>query len=90
MLSFNPNNLEVLSILAETKIKLNDLAGAEKIYTEIIKLTQGNAKVFYSRGLIKIQLGKKNEGCSDLQAAGEMGLFEAYEQIQKNCGKGKK
>ena len=40
---------------------------------------------YYYRGLAKIKLGKKIEGCSDLSKAGELGKAEAYEAIKKYC-----
>lgn len=40
---------------------------------------------YYIRGLAKIKLGKKSEGCSDLSKSGELGKTEAYEAIKINC-----
>lgn len=40
---------------------------------------------YYIRGLAKIKLGEKIEGCSDLSKAGELGKTEAYEAIKQYC-----
>ncbi|MCZ2247540.1 MAG: tetratricopeptide repeat-containing serine protease family protein [Bacteroidia bacterium] len=40
---------------------------------------------YYIRGLAKIKLGKKIEGCKDLSKAGELGKTEAYKAISENC-----
>jgi tetratricopeptide (TPR) repeat protein len=40
---------------------------------------------YYYRGLAKIKLGKKTEGCSDLSKAGELGAKKAYNVIKENC-----
>lgn len=40
---------------------------------------------YYIRGLAKIKLGKKAEGCKDLSKAGELGKTEAYKAISENC-----
>ena len=40
---------------------------------------------FYIRGLAKIKLGQKEEGCTDLSMAGELGKTEAYEKIKELC-----
>jgi hypothetical protein len=40
---------------------------------------------FYLRGLSKIKIGQKEEGCKDLSKAGELGKTEAYKAISENC-----
>lgn len=40
---------------------------------------------YFIRGLAKIKLSKKSEGCSDLSKAGELGKIEAYEKIKELC-----
>lgn len=40
---------------------------------------------YYLRGLAKIKLGQKQEGCKDLSKAGEFGTSEAYKAISENC-----
>jgi tetratricopeptide (TPR) repeat protein len=44
----------------------------------------GNEKYYY-RGMSKIKMGKKAEGCADLSKAGELGNSAAYEEIKKQC-----
>jgi len=40
---------------------------------------------FYNRGLAKIYMGNKEEGCLDLSKVGEMGYEEAYKTMQEFC-----
>ena len=40
---------------------------------------------YYFRGLSKIKIGQKEEGCKDLSKAGELGKSEAYKAISHNC-----
>ncbi len=40
---------------------------------------------YYLRGLSKIKLGQKQDGCKDLSKAGELGTSEAYKAISENC-----
>jgi len=40
---------------------------------------------YYKRGMVKLIMGNKQEGCSDLRKAYELGYEEALAQIQKNC-----
>jgi tetratricopeptide (TPR) repeat protein len=43
------------------------------------------ADAYKNRGLAKIRLGQKNEGCIDITKAGELGCIEASEVIIKFC-----
>lgn len=43
------------------------------------------AIAFFNRGILKIIIGNKEEGCMDLSKAGEMGLKEAYKKMQEAC-----
>lgn len=40
---------------------------------------------YYIRGLAKIKLGRKQDGCEDLSKAGELGEAKAYEAISTYC-----
>jgi len=40
---------------------------------------------YYHRGLAKILLGQKDNGCLDLSKAGELGSAKAYEAIKNFC-----
>jgi lipoprotein NlpI len=51
----------------------------------VIKNDSTISAAFLKRGLAKINLKKKNEGCIDLTRAGELGNIYAYEEIQKHC-----
>ncbi len=57
---------------------INDMSRAISIDKEA-----GNS--YYFRGLARIKLGLKNEGCKDLTKAGEQGISEAYTAISENC-----
>ncbi len=43
------------------------------------------ARAFYNRGIAKIIIGNKEEGCMDLSKAGEMGYEKAYKAMQALC-----
>jgi len=49
-----------------------------------ISIGEGDNSYYY-RGLSKMKLGNKPEGCLDLSKAGELGKSEAYEAIKKFC-----
>lgn len=41
------------------------------------------AEAYFNRGIIKLYLGKEEEGVADLSRAGELGMFKAYNVIKR-------
>lgn len=75
----------ILSNRAMCKYRLNDYAGAIRDFN-IISSVYGNYKELnYYRGLAKIALGNKTQGCADLKEAKNLKMKEAKEAIKKNC-----
>jgi len=68
-----------------TKYELKDYKGAIQDYNKAIELDPKYAVTYYNRGVAKILLGQKDNGCLDLSKAGELGHAEAYEAIKENC-----
>lgn len=83
-------NINTIFILAETKMKVKDFTGASNELQRIINLDPLNAKVYYMKGVAEISMNNKEKACFDLNRAGDLGYFDAYELIKKNCGKNKK
>ena len=52
--------------------------------SNVIKINP-NGNAYYYRGLAKIKLKNKKEGCKDLSKAGMLGKSEAYIEIKKYC-----
>lgn len=52
---------------------------------QALKMKPNDGGCYLMRGLIQVQLGRKNSGCLDLSKAGELGIKEAYEYIQSVC-----
>lgn len=73
----------------DAKFSLLDYRGAITDYDKCIEYSSSN--IYYNRsaycnkGLAKINLGRKEEGCLDLSKAGELGYDYAYEAIKKYC-----
>lgn len=42
-------------------------------------------QILFSRGACYLELGKTDKGCNDLSKAGELGIFDAYDLINKYC-----
>ena len=48
-------------------------------------IEQIDGEYYYNRGFVKIQLGRKNEGCQDLKKALELGATQAKSLKDKYC-----
>jgi len=68
-----------------TKDNLKDYKGAIQDYNKAIKLNPKDSDTYLNRGLAKILLGQKDDGCLDLSKASELGLAKAYEAIKEHC-----
>ena len=71
---YNRGNLRCLS---------GDLPGAIEDYTRAIKLYPYFAEAYYNRGLVQIYLKDTRKGSLDISKAGELGISEAYEVLNK-------
>lgn len=77
-----------LSFIWDTRGELNYHMGNFKQCIEdmnkAISLSE-SANSYYYRGLAKIELNITESGCIDLSKSGELGNFDAYEDINKLC-----
>ena len=84
-LTFKPNNQDILVARANCYIGTKQwnlaLADINAAYP-----TKNSGKYLLYRGLIRVQSGRKQEGCVDLNAATELGENEALGPIKKYCG----
>ena len=67
------------------RVSYKTLGGAIQDFNKAIELNPNNAVAYYNRGLAKIHLGQKDNGCLDLSKAGELGHAKAYEHIKDLC-----
>ncbi len=65
--------------------QIDKYADAIDSYEKALIHNPNNESTYYNLGLIKIELGKKDEGCLNLSKAGELGKSEAYKIISKYC-----
>ena len=52
-------------------------------YTRTIELDPNFAEAYFNRGLLLLFTGKENEGLNDLSQAGELGMYQVYNLIQR-------
>ena len=71
--------------LANVSIESNDFKSALNYYSKAIEIEQKFAEAYYNRGLTYIYLKQKDEGCTDVSIAGELGVQRAYAVIKKYC-----
>lgn len=79
----NPKNAYMYFDRGNLYSENKDYARAISDYDAAIKLDPKLAEAYYNRGIAKINLGRNDEGISDLSKAGELGLFDAYSAIKK-------
>jgi tetratricopeptide (TPR) repeat protein len=84
-LLLDPKCTEAYSHRAFLKVKLGDKPGAIQDYNKAIGINSNDAEAYYYRGLCKGSLGDMNGACLDWSKAGELGKFEAYDLIKKDC-----
>ena len=89
-ISLDTSNINTHSLIAETYLQLKDYDNAIKHLDEIIDLDNQNARAYFLKGSAELALNKNDLACTDLRTAGELGYFDAYELIKKNCNKKEK
>jgi tetratricopeptide (TPR) repeat protein len=67
------------------KVRIEDNWGAISDFDYVIQNSPNDAQTYYYRGLAKLILNQRRDGCLDLSRAGELGYLEAYKQIKLNC-----
>ena len=86
----NPSNIEYYFLRGELKFGAAKFLSAAADYTIIISLQPDNGNAYYNRGICYANVNLKDNACDDLNRAGELGFFEAYEIIRKFCIKDEK
>lgn len=78
-----------LNMRGQAKYRLQDYDGANADFSEVIKSwSSGNdekGKAYYWRGMIEIEVGRKDSGCTDLTKARKSGYAAADEEIKRHC-----
>lgn len=78
------DDTEVLIERAGFSEKIGDMKGAITDYNRAIEIDPNYAVAFAGRGLLKIGLGKKDQGCVDLLSASKLGLGKDKMDVLKN------
>ena len=76
---------EVLMNRGAAKTQVGDYWGAISDFNISIEIDPTNPKTYYFRGIAKIILNQKENGCLDLSKSGELGYDEAYNTIKTQC-----
>lgn len=78
IIAYNIGNINVLT---------NNFTEAINWYNKSINENPLLACSYYNRGLALLLSGTKSQGCVDLSTAGEMGIAQSYEALQRFCEK---
>ena len=77
------NDAGFYNIRGQAKYKLSDFYGAINDFNKVIKswtcTKYQKSKAYYWRGLVKIDMGQKEDGCTDLRKAARSGYEMAVE-----------
>ena len=60
-----------------------DFKTAIALYTKAIERDNEFAEAYFNRGLTRIFIGEDEQGISDLSKAGELGIYQSYNLIQR-------
>jgi S1-C subfamily serine protease/Tfp pilus assembly protein PilF len=88
-LELEPNTSFIWDTRGEIYYHLGDYNQCIDDMNKAIDITEGETSYdnsYYYRGLAKIRLGQRDDGCRDLSKAGEQGKEEAYNDIKEFCG----
>jgi tetratricopeptide (TPR) repeat protein len=83
-IELNPSS-DAFSNRAGAKGALKDYSGAISDFSKAIEIDPNDGSSFYGRGLSKIGIGQREDGCSDLSKAENFGYFLAQEARRKYC-----
>jgi len=88
--SIDSKNINSYFLLAETMLQIKDFKGAVDNIKKIISLDPQNARAYYLKGTSELAINENDKACTDLRKAGELGYYDAYDLITKNCLKKEK
>ena len=74
-----------MNIRCSMKMYLKDYEGAVKDLDRLIKISPKNGKYYLNRGLAKIHLEDKKNGCKDIKKAMDYKEFDANEEYSRYC-----
>ena len=83
-IELNPNLWYIWDTRGEIYFQLGYSKKCIEDMTKAISIKPDKNSYFF-RGLAKIKMSNKSEGCQDLSKSGELGNAEAYTEIKKNC-----
>lgn len=85
-ITLNPNDYRLYHNRGVAYFRNNQYKEAIADMDTEINLTSNNALAYYFRGMSKINLKMKDDGCSDLLLSGKLGFSLAREQYKMQCG----
>ena len=87
-ISINPNSIDAFQNRGIMKSYLKDKSALND-FNDVIKLDQKNGEAFYNRAIYFLNFNPKNDYCSDLKKAIDLGFELAIEVYNEKCLKKK-
>ncbi len=82
-IELHPNLAYSYYNLAGLLVSSDRLPEAYNAYNKAIELYPGFAEAYYNRGVVQIMMKDTRKGCIDLSKAGELGVENAYNLLQR-------
>lgn len=70
---------------ANVKYSISDFAGAEVLYTEVIKASKNHKMAYFHRGMARFNMKKIDLACADFKKSKDLGYLAGYDQMKGNC-----
>ena len=83
VIEYNPDFSFAYYNKANVLCTKKDFTSAITNYTRSIKIDPDFAESYFNRGLTYLYLGEEEKGLNDLSKAGELGIYKAYNLIQR-------
>lgn len=84
-IKYNPKYADAYFNRGLSHYNLKDYNAAITDFSKVISINGKDYQAYVQRGMAKYQVSDTKGACKDWSKAGELGYFEIYETIKKNC-----
>ena len=87
VLAIEPDNEFAYYNMSLVLCQRKQMDKAEETLSKAIGLYDQFAEAYFNRGIIRLYVGREDEGIADLSRAGELGMYKAYNVIKRHMEK---
>lgn len=85
LIAKHPSSKKYISYRARVHNRMRNYRGAEADFSRAIQLDPENDEYYFSRGLARLRLNKRNEACGDFRKSAAMGNVDAKHALRDEC-----